>query len=119
MENAMRLEVSAEAGEYVRAQGGHLWVWAAHPRVCCWGSPAYLNTATEAPVGLSGFDPTHSGDLAIWFRAPAGRQPDFLEIGMRGRRHPRVEAYWDGCAFVLLDRRNLRAMPSGADLRSR
>jgi hypothetical protein len=119
VENAMRLEVSAEAGDYVRAQGGQLWVWAAHPRACCWGSPAYLHTATEAPGGLSGFDPAHSGDLAIWFRAPAGRQPDVLEIGMRGRRHPRVEAYWDGCAFVLLDRRNLRTMPSDADLRSR
>jgi len=24
-----------------------------------------------------------------------------LEIGLRGRRRPRVEAYWDGCAFAL------------------
>jgi hypothetical protein len=39
--------------------------------------------------------------LEVWFRAPAGRMPDVLEIGMRGRRHPRVEAYWDGCFFAL------------------
>jgi hypothetical protein len=111
----MRLDVSAEAGEYVRAQGGQLWVWAAHPRVCCWGSPAYLHTATAPPTGLSGFSPVRSGDLGIWFRATAGRHPDFLEIGMRGRRHPRVEAYWDGCAFVLLASQNLRAISIGAN----
>jgi hypothetical protein len=39
--------------------------------------------------------------LEIWFRAPAGRVPDVLEIGLRGRRRPRVEAYWDGCLIAL------------------
>jgi hypothetical protein len=64
----VRVDVSADAGEFVRGRGGRLWVWAAHPRVCC---------------------------------APAGRMPDALEIGVHGRRHPRVEAYWDGCSFAL------------------
>jgi hypothetical protein len=97
----VRLDVSAEAGQYVRTQGGQLWIWAARPRVCCGGSPAYLYAATESPARLSGFSPVDSEDMDVWFRAPAGRRPDVLEIGMRGRRHPRVEAYWDGCAFVL------------------
>ena len=97
----MRVDVSAEAGEFVRRRGGKLWVWAAHPRVCCWGTPAYMHAATVPPPGLSGFNPARSDDLDVWFRAPAGRMPDVLEIGMRGRRHPRVEAYWDGCAFAL------------------
>ena len=39
--------------------------------------------------------------VEIWFRAPAGRIPDVLEIGLRGRRRPQVEAYWDGCRFAL------------------
>ena len=39
--------------------------------------------------------------LEVWFRASAGRMPDVLEIGMRGRRHPQVEAYWDGCSFAV------------------
>ena len=42
-----------------------------------------------------------SAGLEVWFRAPAGRMPDVLEVGIRGRRHPRVEAYWDGCAYAL------------------
>ncbi len=39
--------------------------------------------------------------LELWFRAPGGILPDVLEIGLRGRRRPRVEAYWDGCLFAL------------------
>ena len=54
-----------------------------------------------AAVELSGFSPAHADGLEVWFRAPAGRMPDVLEIGVRGRRHPRVEAYWDGCSFAL------------------
>jgi hypothetical protein len=103
LEDAMRVDVSAEAGEFVRGQGGRLWVWAARPRVCCGGSPTYMHAAIEHPARLSGFHALAAApaDLEIWFRAPAGRLPEVLEIGMRGRRRPRVEAYWDGCLFAL------------------
>jgi len=100
----MRVDVSAEAGEFVRSHGGRLWVWAARPMMCCWGTPAYMYAATEPPAGMTGFDlvPTATAGLQIWFRAPAGRYPDVLEIAMRGRRRPRVEAYWDGCVVAML-----------------
>jgi hypothetical protein len=103
LEEAMRADVSAEAGQFVRAQGGRLWVWAAHPTACCWGTPAYMHASTVPPPRLSGFRavPSAEAGLQIWFRAPAGRFPDVLEIGMRGRWRPRVEAYWDGCLFAL------------------
>lgn len=100
----MRVEVSAEARQLVRERGGRLWVWAARPRMCCWGTPAYMHAATELPSGLSGFrlvPQTGQDEMEIWFRAPAGRVPDGLEIGLRGRRRPRVEAYWDGCPIAL------------------
>jgi hypothetical protein len=97
----LRVDVSAEAVEFIRERGGQLWVWAAYPRMCCGGAPAYMHAATMAPPGLSGFSPVCSAGLDLWFRAPAGRQPDVLEIDVRGRRHPRVEAYWEGCAYVL------------------
>jgi hypothetical protein len=42
----------------------------------------------------------HDG-VEVWFRAPAGKVPGVLEIGLRGRRRPRVEAYWDGCRITL------------------
>jgi len=97
----VRVDVSAAAAEFVRGRGGKVWVWAAHPRVCCWGTPVYMHAATAPPPGLSGFSPAYSEGLQVWFRAPARRMPDVLEIGVRGRRHPRVEAYWDGCYFAL------------------
>lgn len=101
MEDAVRVDVSAEAGDFVRGQGGKLWVWAARPWMCCWGTPAFMHAATAPPPGLSGFSPAHSAELEVWFRAPGGRMPDVLEIEMRGRRRPRVEAYWDGCAYAM------------------
>jgi hypothetical protein len=100
-EDAVRVDVSAEAGDFVRGQGGKLWVWAARPWMCCWGTPAFMHAATAPPPGLSGFSPAHSAELEVWFRAPGGRMPDVLEIEMRGRRRPRVEAYWDGCAYAM------------------
>jgi hypothetical protein len=97
----VRVEVSSEAVEFVRGHGGQLWVWAAHPRVCCQGAPAYMRAATAVPAGLSGFIPVRSAGLDLWFRAPAGTLPAVLEIGLRGRRRPRIQAYWEGRIFVL------------------
>jgi len=97
----MRVDVSPEAAGFVDAHGGRLWVWAAHPRMCCAGTPAYMHAATEAPPGLPGFTQVPAAGFELWFRAPGGIQPDMLEIGLRGSRRPRVEAYWDGCLFAL------------------
>jgi hypothetical protein len=96
----VRVDASAEAGEFASGRGGRLWVWAAHPRVCCWGTATYMHAATVLPAGLSGFSPAPADGPEVWFRAAAGRMPDVLEIGVRGQRHPRVEA-WDGCSFAL------------------
>jgi len=97
----MRVQASPDAAEFVRAHGGTLWVWAARPRICCSGT-AYMRAATAAPPGRSGFTLLPADGLELWFRAPAGGLlPDVLEIGLKGRRHPRVEAYWDGCLFAL------------------
>jgi hypothetical protein len=97
----MRLEVSPEAAGFVAGRGGRLWVWAARPRMCCWGTPAYMHAATEEPPGITGFQPVPGTELEIWFRAPGGRVPDVLEIGLHGKRRPRVEAYWDGCHTMM------------------
>jgi hypothetical protein len=102
----MKVEVSPDAAGFVAARGGRLWVWAAYPRRCCAGVPAYMHAATAPPRGRDGFTRIEftrieTPGLELWFLAPAGSQPDVLEIGLRGRRHPRVEAYWDGCLFAL------------------
>ena len=84
----MRVEVSPQAAELIGQRGGRLWVWAARPPVCGGGTPAYMHAATEQPPSLSGFTLVSRQEVAIWFRAPAGRLPDLLEIGVRGRRRP-------------------------------
>jgi len=48
-----------------------------------------MRAATVPPPGLSGFSPAHSQGLEVWFRAPAGRMPDVLEIGVRTPPSPR------------------------------
>ena len=97
----MRVDISPEATAFVGAHGGRLWVWAAPPRMCCAGTPSYMHAATSTPRRASGFSRVPAAGLELWFRPPAGTAPQTLEIGLRGRRHPRVEAYWDGCLFAL------------------
>ena len=97
----MRIEASPAAVGHVMAAGGALWVWAAYPKRCCASAPAYLHAATSKPPGNLPFRPVQHPELDIWFRAPGGREPDVLEIDVRGHRNPKVEAYWDGCLFAL------------------
>jgi hypothetical protein len=98
----MLVKISADAASFVQASGGRLWVWAAHPRMCCSGAPAWMHAATEPPAGLSGFSQVPAEGVQIWFRAVGGLRPDVLEIGLRGTRRPKVEAYWDGCLMAMV-----------------
>ena len=98
---SMRVEASREAVDFVRARGRRLWVSAARPRVCCQGTPAYMHAATQEPSVLSGFSPVRAAGIDVFFGAPAGRSPEVPEIGLRGRRRSRVEAYWDGLRTAL------------------
>jgi hypothetical protein len=95
------VEISADAAGFIRERGGRVWVWAARPRVCCAGTPAWMHAATEAPPGVSGFSPVTAAGVLVFFRGLTGRQPDTLEIALRGRRRPAVEAYWDGCLMAM------------------
>ena len=97
----MRIEVSDEAAAFASANGGTVWVWARRPPMCCNGTPAGMRASVAAPADQSGFVQVAGNGVDVRFRAPGGRCPEVLEIGMHGRRRPRVEAYWDGCLIVL------------------
>jgi hypothetical protein len=98
----MQVEISPDAAEFARQHGGAVWVWSARPRMCCASAPPYMHAAAQPPQqGTAGFQRLPSAGVDVWFRAPAGRRPGSLEIALRGRRHPRLEAYWDGCLFAL------------------
>ena len=100
----MVVEVSSEAAEFIGQRGGRLWVWAAHRRMCCAGAPPWMHAATEPPVGVTGFGTVSAVSAAgvqVHFRGLGGREPGTLEIGLHGRRRPRVEAYLDGCLMAM------------------
>jgi len=100
----MRIDVSPAAADYIASHGGRVWVWASQPRMCCAGAPAWMHAAVAAPDGLTGFSQLFAAaapGLTIYFRTSAGQQPDVLELGMEGRRHPKVAAYWDGCLMAM------------------
>jgi hypothetical protein len=101
----MRVHVSSEAAELVMASGGQLWAWAARPRMCCSGAPAWMHAATTPPAGLTGFSQVPATalppGLTVYFRAVGGLRPDVLEIAIEGRRRPKVAAYWDGCLMAM------------------
>jgi hypothetical protein len=88
---SVRVAMNSDAAGFVQQRGGRLWVWAAYGHLCCAGSPAWMHAATEPPPGLSGFSPVVGGQV-----------PDVLEIGLRGRRRPKVAAYWDGCLMAMV-----------------
>jgi hypothetical protein len=97
----MRVEVSDEAAAFVSGHGGTVWVWARRPAMCCNGTPATMRASVTPPPDLTGFVTASAKGIDVLFRAPGGRFPDVLEVGLHGRRRPRVEGYWDGCLIVM------------------
>jgi len=95
----MNVIASPQVAAFVRRRGGRVFVWGtAHG--CCGGGIRSLVTRTEP-------DPTRSftrypGDgFDVWFDPGPSPIPNELVLELKGRRRPRVEAYWDGCAFVV------------------
>jgi hypothetical protein len=98
----VRIQLTPDAAAFIGANGGQLWVWAARPRRCCSGAPAWMHAATQEPDDLHGFTAAEVDGLRLHFRPVAGQQPDVLEVGMTGGRHPKVAAYWDGCLMAMV-----------------
>ncbi|HXP21454.1 MAG TPA: hypothetical protein VN840_17565 [Streptosporangiaceae bacterium] len=96
----MRVDITASAAVFAQAHGGTLWVWAAYPRLRCDGMQAWMHVATREPPGRSGFLPLAADGVEVRFRRFGSRDPEVLQIALRGRRRPRLEAYWDGCLYA-------------------
>jgi hypothetical protein len=92
----MRVVVSEPARSEIAARGGRLYVRLKRARCC--GGATRLVTASEPAAGVEfrRVDGTHGFDLFV--PAHLGRLPDELHVEVVRRR---VEAYWDGCAWVV------------------
>jgi len=89
-----RVVATDEAGDAVRARGGRLWVWTRSSRCC--GGTVRLEAATQAHVGrefrLVASEPV---ELRLATAHPAPEELH-VELSRRGR----LDAYWNGCAWV-------------------
>ena len=91
---------SPRAAAFIREHGGRLFVWA-NGRVCC-GGTRFIEASTSRPRVPGGFRSIEAEGFELFLR-PAGAEilPHELHIDVKGRRHPRVEAYWNGCAYLV------------------
>jgi hypothetical protein len=90
--------VSAEAVEFIRREGGRLYVWGGD--VCC-GGTRFVKTSTEEPADAPVFHRFDEDGYQLYVKPVHGQLPDELHVDLRGRRRARAQAYWNGCAYVL------------------
>ena len=89
----MRVIASPEAADLVRERGGRLYVWVEKGRCC--GGAQRLRTSAELR-GDRPFERVYDEGFELFFPAQA-RLP--AELHLEARRG-RLDAYWDGCAWV-------------------
>ena len=94
----MRVVVSESAAGLIEQEGGRLYVWLKQSRCC--GAATRLASSSTAPTDrrfrrIEDFD-----RFELYVPERLGRLPD--ELLVESRRFPRrVEAYWNGCAWVV------------------
>jgi len=94
----MRVVASAPAAAAINAQGGRLYVWLRRSHCC--GATTTLDAATAQPSGKEFRREETSTSFELYLPAHLARLPDELHIDTRGDSR-RIEAYWNGCAWVL------------------
>lgn len=67
---------------------------------CCQGA-TYLLTSSDPPSGRA-FRPVEGfHGFELWFDPGGLEPPDELHLDVQGWRTKRIEAYWNGCVFVV------------------
>lgn len=94
----MRVVASEQASELIEAQGGRLYVWLKRGRCC--GNVTTLSTANEPPAEKAFRQVESDAAFALYLPAALSRLPDELHLDV-SRRRRRVEAYWNGCVWVV------------------
>ncbi len=94
----MRLVVSDAAETLIEQRGGRLYVWLKQGR-CCGGHTTMLETSSEQPPRQEFRRVADVERFELFLPVQLKRLPD--ELHLEQRRFPqRVEAYWNGCAWV-------------------
>ena len=95
----MKLVAPDSAVDFIQERGGRLYVWTKRNR-CCGGAFSTLGAATEAPAKTEFRRVDESAGFELYVPAALGRLPE--ELHVEARRFPRrIEAYWNGCAWIV------------------
>ena len=95
----MRILATPEARSYIRERGGLLFVKVVtrgHIR----GALRVLHVSTEPPPDALEWQRVETKGFLL-FLPPGLRRPTELQLEVRGRIRRRLEAFWEGCAFVV------------------
>jgi hypothetical protein len=94
----VHIVASEAAARLIEESGGDLYVWPKKPRCC--GGVTYLAASSSPPAHRDFRRAAATPRFAVHVPAGLARLPD--ELHLEARRFPhRVEAYWDGCAWVV------------------
>jgi hypothetical protein len=96
----MRVTATTDAAEFIRAHGGQLFVWPTEHRSARL-TLAFLQASVDPPPRALDFRRVEAGDFLLFVHPALTTLPDSLLVVLRGRRHPRIEAYWDGLAYIV------------------
>jgi hypothetical protein len=96
----MRVVTRPDAVEFIRGRGGQLFVWASEHR-CCRATLTLLDASTEPPARALEFRRLEAGGFLLFLHPSIRTLPEELHIDVRGRWRVRIEAYWEGCAYVI------------------
>lgn len=95
----MRVVASEVALQFVRERGGRLYVWTTTSR-CCHGGLTLLRASTEPTPGRE-FRRAASDQLDVFLPTQIKQLPEELHLDLHRFPRSHVEAYWDGCAWVV------------------
>lgn len=94
----MQVESSTEVRRYVRERGGLLFVRAR--RFGALRGITMLETTTEPPHDALDWKRIDATGFLV-FVPRHMRLPNVLDLRVRGRLRRRVDALWNGCAYVI------------------
>jgi len=94
----MDVTISDNAKNYVIDRGGTVYVRTTHNR-CCSGTLTKFDITTDEPADSDRFSTWNANGVDVRYLTGSGSSPNELSIDLKGRRRPRLEAYWDGCLY--------------------
>ena len=95
----MKLVAPDSAVDFIQGRGGRLYVWMKNNRCCGGRGFNTLGASTERPAKTEFRRVDESAGFEVYVPTTLGRLPD--ELHVETRRFPRrIEAYWNGCAWI-------------------